>query len=81
MEQKKISLYAQAVTDGKNCFHKEVFVRIRNQEGEELGAGYFIPVAEKLGLAYLIDQYVLNELTVMDIATHTHFALNIQKIL
>ncbi|CZG58065.1 TPA: LapD/MoxY N-terminal periplasmic domain-containing protein [Legionella pneumophila] len=79
LEQKKISLYAQAVTDGKNCFHKEVFVRIRNQEGEELGAGYFIPVAEKLGLAYPIDQYVLNELTVMDIATHTHFALNISE--
>ncbi|HAT1820580.1 bifunctional diguanylate cyclase/phosphodiesterase [Legionella pneumophila] len=79
LEQKKISLYAQAVTDGKNCLHKEVFVRIRNQEGEELGAGYFIPVAEKLGLAYLIDQYVLNELAELDIATLTNFALNISE--
>lgn len=79
LEQKKISLYAQAVTDGKKCFHKEVFVRLRNHEGEELGAGYFIPVAEKLGLAYLIDQYVLNELTDLDIATNTGFALNISE--
>lgn len=79
LEQKKISLYAQAVTDGKKCFHKEVFVRLRNHEGEELGAGYFIPVAEKLGLAYLIDQYVLNELANLDIATNTGFALNISE--
>lgn len=79
LEQKKISLYAQAVTDGKKCFHKEVFVRLRNHEGEELGAGYFIPVAEKLGLAYLIDQYVLNELADLDIATNTNFALNISE--
>ncbi|HIG0327786.1 TPA: bifunctional diguanylate cyclase/phosphodiesterase [Legionella pneumophila] len=79
LEQKTISLYAQAVTDGKNYFHKEIFVRIRNQVGEELGAGYFIPVAEKLGLASLIDQYVLNELATLDSATHTNFALNISE--
>ncbi|KGP62702.1 histidine kinase [Legionella norrlandica] len=79
LEQKKISLYAQAVTDGTKYLHKEVFVRIRDYEDNELGAGYFMPIAERLGLAYLIDLYVLHELASLEIASNICFALNISE--
>lgn len=79
LEQKHISLYAQAVTNGNELLHKEIFVRIRDQEQKELGAGYFMPVAEKMGLAHLIDMYVLKELISMSSASSECYAVNISQ--
>ena len=77
LEQKKMNLYAQAITNGKECLHKEIFVRMSDHEGGELGAGYFMPLAEKIGLAHLIDLYVLRELASKEAASQEGFALNV----
>jgi diguanylate cyclase (GGDEF)-like protein len=79
LEQKQICLYAQGVTNGKELLHKEIFVRIYDKERKELGAGYFMPVAEKMGLAHLIDLYVLKELTTMNSASTECYAVNISQ--
>ncbi|KTD47685.1 bifunctional diguanylate cyclase/phosphodiesterase [Legionella quateirensis] len=79
LNKKNMHLYAQGVTNGKDYLHKEIFVRIQDQDNEELGAGYFMPVAEKMGLAFLIDLYVLKELTDKKIASTECFALNISE--
>ncbi|RUR16885.1 EAL domain-containing protein [Legionella sp. km535] len=79
LNQKKMHLYAQGVTNGKEYLHKEIFVRILDQNNEQLGAGYFMPAAEKMGLAYLIDQYALNELAAKKIASNECFALNVSE--
>jgi EAL domain-containing protein (putative c-di-GMP-specific phosphodiesterase class I) len=79
IEQKAITLHAQAVTDGKEYLHKEIFVRIHDHQGEELGAGYFMPIAEKLGIAYLIDLQVINKLALKSIASIERFAINISE--
>jgi diguanylate cyclase (GGDEF)-like protein len=79
LQQKTMNLYVQDVTDSKQSMHKEVFVRIPDQTGGELGAGYFMPLAEKLSLAHLIDLYVLQELTSRSAASQECFALNISE--
>lgn len=79
LEQKQICLYAQGVTNGKELLHKEIFVRIYDKERKELGAGYFMPIAEKMGLAHLIDLYVLKELTTMSSASTECYAVNISQ--
>ncbi|KTD30807.1 two component histidine kinase [Legionella moravica] len=79
LNQKRIHLYAQGVTNGKEYLHKEIFVRILDLNNDQLGAGYFMPAAEKMGLAYLIDQYVLNELAAKKIASNECFALNVSE--
>lgn len=77
LKHNSMSLYAQVVTNGKDKLHKEIFVRIHDSTGEELGAGYFMPVAEKLGVASLVDLYVLKSLAAKKIASEEGFALNI----
>lgn len=77
LDKGTMSLYAQPVTDGKNVLHQELFVRIRTSEGEELGAGYFMPAAESLGFAHLIDRYVLDKLSTLEQALDKPFAINI----
>ena len=54
----RISLFSQWVTSSRENYHQELFVRI-NEQGQQVFAGYFIPIAEKAGIAYLIDQFVL----------------------
>lgn len=77
LDQKTMSLYTQGVTNGTSTLHNEVFVRLHDHHGDELGAGYFMPTAEKLGVAHLIDLYVLNELTDRDINANKCYAVNI----
>jgi len=79
LAEKTMSLYIQSVTNGCEYLHKEVFVRIPDGEGEELGAGYFMPMAEKFMIAHLIDLYVLEELTAKKVAAKERFALNISQ--
>jgi EAL domain-containing protein (putative c-di-GMP-specific phosphodiesterase class I)/GGDEF domain-containing protein len=78
LEQKTISLHSQGVTNGTDTLHNEIFVRLQNYSGNELGAGYFMPVAEKLGAAHLIDLYVINELAEKNlIVAEQCYAINI----
>jgi len=77
LKHKTIGLYTQAITDGSQNLHKELFVRLGDYHGEELGAGYFMPIAELLAVAYRIDLHVLNELALKEVSTKESFALNI----
>ncbi len=77
IEYGQICLYSQGVTNGKELLHKEVFVRVYDKEHGELGAGYFMPVAEQMGVAHRIDLYVLKILTAMSSASTDRYAVNI----
>ncbi|WP_298627768.1 EAL domain-containing protein [uncultured Legionella sp.] len=79
LEQKELGLYSQAVTNGKDLLHRELFVRIYDREHKELGAGYFMPIAEKAGLAHLIDFYVLKKLATLGSASTNGYAVNISQ--
>ncbi|CAM2979556.1 LapD/MoxY N-terminal periplasmic domain-containing protein [Legionella worsleiensis] len=79
LNKKNMQLYSQEITNGKDSLHKEIFVRILDRNSSELGAGYFMPAAEKMELAHRIDQYVLNELTQKEYSAIECFALNISE--
>ncbi len=79
IEQKHLSLYRQAVTNSEQSLHQEIFIRIREPMGEELGAGYFMPVAEKLGVAYEIDLFVLEQLAKNSEERGGSYAVNISE--
>lgn len=79
LTQKYMKLYAQGVTDGSHYLHKEILVRIQEDGKETLGAGLFMPLAEKEGLAYLIDLYVLQELIDTEADSDENLAVNISS--
>ncbi len=54
-------LYAQSVLSAKECFHQEILVRMEFQE-QQVNAGYFMPIAEKIGKAHAVDLFVLSSL-------------------
>ncbi len=58
--------------------HEEVFVRLRDEQGREVPAGVFMPVANSLGLDYAVEAEVFR--MVLDKARHTtngSFAVNL----
>lgn len=77
LKQKKLTLHTQCVTDGVRYLHKELFVRMCDNNNNELGAGYFMPIAEKLGIAHRIDKYVLAEVITKKVLEAGCFAVNI----
>lgn len=79
LEHKKILLYWQPVTDGKDILHYEIFVRLIMQNSDEVGAGYFIPIAERFEMAHLIDLYVLDELIPFLKKNMKNISLNLSK--
>lgn len=79
LNNKSMHLYAQGITNGETFLHRELFVRLLHHDGNELGAGYFMPIAEKEGVAHLVDLYVLKELSALDLAANECFAANISE--
>jgi diguanylate cyclase (GGDEF)-like protein len=47
---------------GGELLHKEVFIRIRGQNGNNVNAGIFMPMAERTGLASRIDKLAIGKL-------------------
>ncbi|WED43886.1 EAL domain-containing protein [Legionella cardiaca] len=72
----KISLYNQLIVSNRDSFHREIFVRL-NENGRELCAGYFMPIAEKAGKAHLVDQAVLKKVLAENLLTRFTIALNL----
>lgn len=59
ISENKLFLVRQKVLDNKGvAIHQEVFVRLKNDDGEIVSAGIFIPVADALGLGESIDRVV-----------------------
>lgn len=77
LAEKAVNLYSQRVTNGKDTLHRELFIRIKDAQGEELGAGYFMPMAEQHGVAHLVDRYVLDEVIQGTHLSNEQIALNI----
>ncbi len=60
LAERRLFLVAQPVrTRDRAIEHREVFVRLRNEEGEVVPAGFFMPMAATLGLDHAIDMEVL----------------------
>lgn len=55
IQEKSLFLVRQKVFIGDADFHDEVFVRLRNEDGEIVPAGMFMPMANELGLGENID--------------------------
>ncbi len=73
LEQDRIALLYQPVVScpGRQLMHREVLVRIPDNDGELIPAGVFIPVVESVGLAAKVDRAVVNKLvsTLLDDAS------------
>lgn len=78
LTESHFSLYAQWVASNRVHFHREVFVRILEQ-GQEINAGYFMPIAEKTDVAYLVDEAVLAKVIASNLLHNTVLALNITQ--
>ncbi|WP_028388482.1 bifunctional diguanylate cyclase/phosphodiesterase [Legionella fairfieldensis] len=76
LSELKLSLCSQLIIGKKDYYHKEIFARI-NLEDQQISAGYFMPIAEKSGIAYLIDQFVLAKITVNGHLSRDMLALNV----
>jgi EAL domain-containing protein (putative c-di-GMP-specific phosphodiesterase class I) len=81
LNSNRFVLYSQRVTDGAVDFHEEILIRMLGDKSETIqNAGFFMPTAERLGLAHLIDQFVLKELsTHLFMENETVVAVNISK--
>lgn len=63
LDEERFVLYYQPIYDIGNTrtSHYEALVRMIDKQGEIIAPGLFIPVAEKTGLIYEIDRYVLKQ--------------------
>lgn len=82
LEQNNITLLYQPVVScpEQQLMHKEVLVRIPDDDGELIPAGVFLPVAESVGLAAAIDEAVVDKVVkalLDDPAIQGRFAINL----
>lgn len=64
LEQNRFKLALQPVTslEGQNDAYNDVFLRMISRDGQEVPPGKFIPAAEELGLAPMVDQWVIRRI-------------------
>ncbi|NWG70822.1 MAG: GGDEF domain-containing protein [Parvularculaceae bacterium] len=78
LNERRVRLaYQPIVADlGESPLKFECLIRMRAEDGREVPAPEFIPVAERLGLVHLLDRRVL-ELAINTLATCPHIHLNV----
>lgn len=78
LNQRRVVLaYQPIVTDLREEKQKyECLIRMREEDGREIGAPAFIPVAERLGLVHLLDRRVL-ELATQTLSAVPNISLNV----
>lgn len=60
LNSQRIELYTQVVNTVENqLIHREVFVRLRDELGEQIPAGLFVPMAKRHGLIQDFDRIVI----------------------
>lgn len=62
LQENHFCLYAQrilALGAEQDDLHLEILLRLRDEGGELIGPGSFIPAAERYGLMHMIDRWVL----------------------
>ena len=63
LSEQRLELYAQPISplgSSDQGQHYEILVRIRNDDGEMISPGLFMPAAERYNLAHRIDRYVVS---------------------
>ena len=66
--------------ESSGLLHKEALLRIREADGNEIAAGVFMPMAERIGLASEIDKLAIDKLLTGLEAGHgeeCHYAINL----
>lgn len=78
LNERRIRLAFQPIVSdlGEAASKFECLIRMRGEDGREIAAPDFIPVAERLGLVHLLDRRVL-ELAINTLATCPHIHLNV----
>lgn len=78
LNERRVRLAFQPIVSdlGEAPTKHECLIRMRAEDGREIPAPEFIPIAERLGLVHLLDRRVL-ELAVNTLATCPHVHLNV----
>ncbi len=69
LQERRIVLFGQPVVDSRErnrILHREVFLRIVQEDGSLLDAGVFMPYVERLHLVAALDRVVLEEVMRLD---------------
>jgi diguanylate cyclase (GGDEF)-like protein len=74
----RIAIVGQWVIAGKKQFHRELFARICEGD-KQIPAGYFMPVAEKDQMAYLVDEGMLTKVITANLLANCVCALNLTE--
>jgi len=64
LEDEAVLIYAQPVSDLRgegHLLHREILVRVPDEEGRPLSAGLFMPMAEELGLTQEFERAILHK--------------------
>ncbi len=61
IQEERLMLYAQRITalQDEDNLNYEILLRMRNEEGEIVPPGAFLPAAERFGIADLVDRWVI----------------------
>ena len=80
LDEDRFCLYAQTIAPlqkgQQEGMHFEVLLRLRDENGQILAPGAFIPAAERYGLMPTLDRWVIGK-TLQTLAQHAHSALPI----
>lgn len=86
LEESRMLLATQSVVEKQpdqsaNVIHEEVFLRLRDNNGNIYSAGYFIPVATSLGLVDTLDRYMISKVLryIKEHNVATSLALNLSS--
>jgi len=79
--EEKIVLAMQSVINIQNTqtYHKEILIRIKEDDGSLKTAGYYLPMAHTLGLVAQFDKIVIEDVTKNIASYQTPIAINISK--
>lgn len=62
INEKKFHFYIQPIKGLESEHHKECFIKLLNDDGEEISAAYFFPIVDEFGLGGSIDRLVVEDI-------------------
>lgn len=83
LDESRMLLASQDVVERSSneqqIIHQEIFLRLKDKDGKIHSAGFFIPIAESLGLSEVLDRYMIEKVFryAKTIAPSIGFALNL----
>lgn len=74
--QNQLVIYQQAVTSDKKQLHQELYLRLILDD-KEISAHTYLPILQRLGLAPLVDNLMIDNIDALMRLTDDHYAVNI----